>query len=167
MARDQPDGIVVVVIPSGEASFADFYRREFASQVRRAALLIGDNDVAHDVVHDAFIGIYRRWGTLENPGGYLARSVLNGCRDLGRRRSAHRHAIVGLAGVGRSPGDLETPDVLGDAIGKLPFNQRAAIVLRYYGGMTNSEIAVEIGCPTGSVGPWIDRALTTLRKAMR
>jgi DNA-directed RNA polymerase specialized sigma24 family protein len=48
----------------------------------------------------------------------------------------------------------------------LPFEQRAVIVLRFYAGLGNAEIAHALRCPTGSVGPWIDRALTRLRKEL-
>ena len=49
-----------------------------------------------------------------------------------------------------------------DALATLPPRQREVLVLRYYGGLTTAEIAAELGCATGSVGPWIDRALTYL-----
>jgi DNA-directed RNA polymerase specialized sigma24 family protein len=48
----------------------------------------------------------------------------------------------------------------------LPFNQRAVVVLRFYVGLNNVEIAEALGCATGSVGPWLDRALKQLRKVM-
>jgi RNA polymerase sigma factor (sigma-70 family) len=41
------------------------------------------------------------------------------------------------------------------------------VVLRYYAGLTTDEIASELGCPPGSVGPWIHRALAKLRKALQ
>jgi DNA-directed RNA polymerase specialized sigma24 family protein len=41
------------------------------------------------------------------------------------------------------------------------------VVLRFYGGLTTEEIAQALGCAPGSVGPWITRALTKLRKALR
>ena len=50
------------------ARFAAFYKTELAGQVRRAALLIGDRDDARDLVHDAFIEVYRRWDELDEPG---------------------------------------------------------------------------------------------------
>jgi DNA-directed RNA polymerase specialized sigma24 family protein len=61
-------------------AFADFYRLELDAQVRRAVLLLGSSDIANDVVHDAFIAVYRRWDTLDEPGPYLHMAVLNGCR---------------------------------------------------------------------------------------
>lgn len=145
-------------------AFGDFYRLELDAQVRRAVLLLGSNDVANDVVHDAFVAVYRRWDTLEDPGPYLHTAVLNGCRGVHRRLSRQRRLLPRL--VDRtSPGSVD--DHLDDLLAQLPFNQRAAVVLRYYGGLTTDEIARELGCAPGSVGPWINRALAKLRKALQ
>ena len=150
--------------PGGEAeSFDSFYAREFRPQVRRAVLLVGSNDAANDVVHDAFVRLYPRWGSLENPGGYLNRSVLNGARDHARRSAVRSRALPRLV----DPGSEEPVDYLDDALMALPFNHRAALVLRYVVGLTTAEIAHELECAPGSVGPWIDRAMRQLRKALR
>ena len=150
--------------PTSDAAFTEFYDREFDAQVRRAALLVDSVEVADDVVHDAFVAVYRRWGALDSPGGYLGRSVLNGCRDVYRRRDSQRRLLVRL--VDRASHD-EIIDVLDDVLRALPFNQRAAVVLRFYGQLTTDEIASQLGCAPGSVGPWIDRALTKLRKVLQ
>lgn len=56
--------------------------------------------------------------------------------------------------------------ILLDVVSRLPFNQRAAIVLRFYAGMTETEIAAALDVPTGSIGPWTKRALTTMNKEL-
>jgi RNA polymerase sigma factor (sigma-70 family) len=145
-----------------QADFADFYGRELAGQVRRAALLLGSAEQANDVVHDAFVAVYRRWDELGEPGPYLNVAVLNGCRAVHRRRSRYDRLVPRLFERATSAPD----DVLADVLGRLPFNHRAAVVLRYYGGLTTDEIASSLGCAPGSVGPWIDRALAAMRKAL-
>jgi RNA polymerase sigma factor (sigma-70 family) len=150
---------------AGDDAFAAFYRAEHDGQVRRAFLLVGSSEVANDVVHDAFLAVYRRWGDIDEPGPYLNRAVLNGCRDVGRRRSRDARVLPRLAAAADG-GPAEAGDPLDDALGALPFNQRAAVVLRYYGQLTVAEIADALGCPRGSVGPWIHRALETLRRAL-
>lgn len=144
-------------------SFGSFYSREYGAQVRRAVLLVGSNEAANDVVHDAFVRLYPRWGSVENPGGYLNRSVLNGARDHARRSEVRNRALPRLV----DPGAVEPVDYLDDALMALPFNHRAALVLRYVVGLTTAEIADELECAPGSVGPWIDRAMRQLRKALK
>jgi len=145
-------------------AFGDFYRLELDAQVRRAVLLLGSNDIANDVVHDAFIAVYRRWETLDEPGPYLHMTVLNGCRGIHRQRSRQRRLLPRFVDRGAP---ASTDEHLDDLLAALPFNQRAAVVLRFYGGLTTEEIARVLGCAAGSVGPWIHRALATLRKALQ
>lgn len=146
-----------------KAAFGDFYRVELDAQVRRAVLLLGSNDIANDVVHDAFIAVYRRWDALDRPGPYLSMTVLNGCRGVHRQRSRQRRLLPRF--VDHAAPALD--EHLDDLLAALPFNQRAAVVLRFYAGLTTDEIAREMGCAAGSVGPWINRALATLRKALQ
>src|SRR5262245_22633570 len=147
-----------------EVAFADFYRLELEGQVRRAVLLLGSNDIANDVVHDAFIAVYRHWNSLDEPGPYLHTTVLNACRGVHRQRSRHRRLLPRFVDRGAP---ASTDEYLDDLLAELPFNQRAAVVLRFYGGLTTEEIARELGCAPGSVGPWISRALAKLRKALQ
>ena len=71
--------------PTSQSAFVAFYERELGPQVRRATLLVGSPEAGHDLVHDAFVEVYRRWGELREPGPYLGRAVLNRCRDHFRR----------------------------------------------------------------------------------
>jgi RNA polymerase sigma factor (sigma-70 family) len=171
---DPKSGVTVAArSPARDAAFAAFYRRELERQARRAFLLLGSNDAADDVVHDAFVAVYLRWDSIEAPGPYLNRVVLNGCRDVGRRRARGERAIARLgAGGGAGGGEREGAgghdgtEVLDDVLAILPFNQRAAVVLRYYAQLSIDEIADALGCRRGSVGPWISRALKSMRKVL-
>lgn len=145
-----------------EAAFAEFFDVEFAGQFHRAVFLLRDRGAAEDVVHDAFVQVWRRWSDIAEPGPYLNRCVLNGCRDHSasrRRRWTHdRTAHVEQHDA--------TADELFDVLARLPFNQRCAVVLRFYVGMSIDEIAHAMDCPVGSVGPWIQRAKQQLLKEL-
>lgn len=143
--------------------FRALYEREHSAQVRRAALMLRSTEQAHDVVHDAMAELYSRWATIAQPGAYLNRAVLNRCRDATRRARVHRRSLLRLVDRPASP---PPDDPLGDLLDRLPFNQRAVVVLRFYAGCSIAETAEALGCPQGSVGPWIDRALATLREQL-
>lgn len=140
--------------------FDDFYRRELAGQVRRAAFIVGSSAQANDVVHDAFVAVYGRWSTIADPGPYLNRCVINGCRDALRRRR---------------PLPAPPPDFVGDRaddvalweeLRRLPGRQRAAVVLRYWEGLTETEIATLLDIRPGTVGPLLTRAMRTMKVAL-
>jgi RNA polymerase sigma factor (sigma-70 family) len=151
-SRDQP-------VEPQTGDFAAFYQAEVARQVRSATLILGSRPAAQDVVHDVFAEVLQRWdGGIADPGPYVQRAVVNRCRDALRRSAvARRHRSL------FRPEDVPAIDVpLYDALATLPFKHRTAVVLRYYLGLTEVEIAVHLGCPIGSVGPWIRRGLDRL-----
>ncbi|MCP5066778.1 MAG: sigma-70 family RNA polymerase sigma factor [bacterium] len=145
----------------GSGDFDEFFEAEYGPQTRRAYLLIGDLDAAHDVVAGAMERVYGRWAQVRDPGSYLNRCVLNGCRDWGRRRSR----VVAVSSVPDAATRSEDlPVDLALILLELPFRQRAALVMRFYGGFSERRIADELGCRPGTVGPLISRGLKRLRK---
>lgn len=103
-----------------DVEFTAFDRAEHDGQVRWAALLVGSDEAANDIVHDALVEVLRRWDMISHPGSYLNRGVLNGCRDRVRNdkvvADAHRRLAAGQTD--------STDDVLYDVIARLPFNHR-------------------------------------------
>ena len=126
--------------------------------VRLAVLLVDDLETAEDVVQDAFAGLHRRWATLASPDaavGYLRTSVVNGSRSVLRKRRTVRDAVVPTDVEGGAPDSSlllaeEHREVLA-AIGRLPDRQREVIVLRYWSGLTEAEIAAALGISVGAV----------------
>ena len=147
------------------SEFVAFYEREYLPQVRRALLLTGSEVVAEDVVHQAFTAVWDRWDSIDQPGAYLNRCVINAIRDHQRGQVRDR-AVVALSS-GEGAVSAEPPEFLSDVLMELPLNQRAVIVLRYFGGLRDVEIAAALDCPEGSVGPWARRALDTLERELR
>ena len=109
----------------------------------------------------------RRWDSIDNPPGYLRVAVVNGARSWGRRR---RRGVTVEAGFG-----VETVARLGldadaiamrTALASLRLAEREAIVLRYYAGMTDTQIAISVGRPVGTVKSLIHRGLGRLKEAL-
>lgn len=64
--------------------------------VRLAKVMLGDQSMAEDVVQDAFVGMYRKWASMQDRDkalGYLRTSVLNGCRTAHRNRTRRDRAL--------------------------------------------------------------------------
>ena len=143
--------------------FVDFYRREYPSAVRLAWLLTGEASLCEDVVQDAFARALPRFDTILNPSAYIRASVVNDCHERFRRRTREERR---LRLVEPRPVDVtaDRPDELADALSRLPNRQRAAIVLRYWNDLPESEIAAELRVRPSTVRTLIHRALETLRK---
>ena len=157
--------VAPTVAPINE-EFERFYRREHDGQVRRAYLMLGSSAAAHDVVADAFLAVLRQWDGIEHPGPYLNRCVLNGCRDLHRIAPRERLTAHPIDGAAEQPTPVDGTSDMTDQLLGLPFRQRAAIVLRYYGGYRETEIARYLDCRPGTVGSLIHRGLGSLRTAL-
>lgn len=142
-------------------SFEEFYAVEFDEQARRAVLLLGDREAAFDVVQTAFVAVFQRYDEVSEPGRYLNTAVLNGCRDHARRTKVRR-----IHAASSDEPTIAGYEILSDVLMQLPFNQRAAVVLKFYGGLNENEIAERLECPPGSIGPWIHRALKTLGRKL-
>lgn len=165
-ASPPPRPTVSVPAPSAPlvavgAEFDDLYRAEHEPMVRLAFLLCGDRETALEVVHDAFVVTCERWSRLDRPGAYLRTTVVNRCRDLGRRRRFRSDAPVPDR-ADSAGGD----DYLADAIAALPPKRRAAVVLRYYLDLSEAEIAATLGVRPGTVKSLLSRGLDQLRRSL-
>jgi RNA polymerase sigma factor (sigma-70 family) len=166
------------VTPVDHDDFEQFFAAGHDDQVRRAFLLVGSAATAHDVVAEAYLSVYRRWGQLDDAEHYLNRCVTNGCRDVYRRRGRWAKLISARpldhdgAGVDAATVDgsidqwTEARVELAEALAILPYRQRAAIVLRFYGRESEAAIADALGCRPGTVGSLIHRGLGRLRKEL-
>lgn len=127
--------------------------------VRLAYLITGNFHAAEEIVHDAFLSTARRSAQVGNVEGYLHVSVVNGSRGWLRRREVERrHATPTV------PGTVTAPDELWDVLERLKPKQRTALVLRFYEGLPDAEIASVLGCRPPTVRTLIRRALAALRK---
>ena len=139
--------------------FDDFYAERWPYAFRLAALMTHDAEAGADIAQDVFANMSRRWATIERPDAYLQRSLTNASsnwRRTGLRAERKQHLLV-------VRGDDEVPfDGLAEAVARLPFRQRAVVVLRYYADMSEAEIARALDCRPGTVKSLSARALATL-----
>lgn len=145
-----------------DPGFDVLYRDARAPMIRLAFLLLGSRAVAEDVVHDAFIAVHERWSDIDNPGGYLRRTVVNGALAWRRRRD-HEERLFAVIGEPPATGD-PVVDPMWDAIGRLDPDRRAVVVLRYWADLPHAEIADLLHCPVATIRTRLHRALAELRK---
>jgi RNA polymerase sigma factor (sigma-70 family) len=146
----------------GAPSFAEFCRQELDWARRLAYVMTGDRASADDIAQEALTRVCKRFAGLENPRAYLRVVIVNLSRR--HRRAAGRAAQLteGDDVVAVSP---ESAEVL-DLIDRLPGRQRAVLVLRYYDGLSETEIASVLRCRPGTVKSLASRALRRLREEL-
>lgn len=152
--------------------FADYVARQRPALMRFATMLTCEAWQAEDLVSDVLTRAYGRWdriSRLDQPHAYVRRMVLNSYLSW-RKRNARMLPRADLeADVESSPDQTAAHaecDAMFRRLAALPRRQRAAVVLRFYAGMADREIAAEMGCREGTVRGHISRALTALRIEM-
>ena len=139
-----------------------WYRQYWAGLVKSAWLMCGSREVAEDVVHDAFVRLYRSGVAPDKPLAYLRRTVVNLLVDSSRRSRLAHAASAEESIMGLEVDEMETWRY----VNKLPLRQRQALVLRYLDDMTVEGIAEVMYCSVAAVKSLIHRGLESLREEM-
>jgi RNA polymerase sigma-70 factor (sigma-E family) len=139
--------------------------------VRLASLLVMDRHTAEDVVQDAFAALHQRWRSLDDPHAalaYLRRSVLNNCRSVLRRRRTRNNYVppipVPEPGADQAVLRADEQRRVVAALRRLPLRKREALVLRYWAGLSDAEIAATLGIKATTVRSTISRGLDQLEQ---
>jgi len=146
--------------------------------------VIGREEDARDVAQETFLRAFRALKGFKGQAkfsSWLYRITLNLCRDWIRRerrtpvvQAPEGVDVIEMAGEStpsESIEDLVSRHQLGRAVGKamsqLPEEQRTAIILKEYHGLTFQEIADLLDCPLSTVKTRLYQGLTVLRKQLR
>jgi RNA polymerase sigma factor (sigma-70 family) len=137
---------------------AVLFRERQAELVHLASLLLGSRAAAEDVVQDVFTRLCARDLLLAGDAAlpYARAAVVNGCRGVLRRHSMiRRRDTPDLALTYGSAEDevlkMEERRAVLKALGGLPQRRREVLVLRYWLGLSESEIASMLGISVGTV----------------
>jgi RNA polymerase sigma-70 factor (sigma-E family) len=158
---------------AADDTLTGIYLDEYWSLVRLAVLLLHDVPAAEDVVQDTFIAMQSRWPRLrdqEKALSYLRFSVANRSRSVLRHRAVvdkntPRHLPDQPSAEAAAITVLERSAVI-DALHGLPDRQREALVLRYYAGLSEAEIAATMGISKGAVKTHTARGIATLKSVL-
>ena len=152
-----------------DIEYVAFVEANWDRYLRLARLLTGDRHRGEELLQDCLVRLYVRWRRVAGKGDphpYLRRMLVNGNVSWWRRR--RREQLVGI------PPEFETPAATGrehredlrQALLRLPYRQRAVVVLRHYEDLTERETASVLGCTIGTVKSQNARALARLRELL-
>lgn len=180
VAAPTVDNALLVRIAAGDqTAFADLYDRLSGLLLAVARRILGDSAEAEDVVHDAFVSIWEKAAAFDpargSPAAWAVTLVRNRAIDRLRARVRRGELLAASA-----PDDLGHHEPAGDeaplaadlaersalvrsALSDLPAEQRRALELAFFSGLTHDQIARRLDSPLGTVKARIRRGLLALR----
>ena len=154
-----------------DGSFAAFVADQAPALVRTAVLLTGDRTEGADLAAAALGDVHRRWGALPAADrAEAARRALFAEHPRWHRRTQLREAVAAtplLRGLSLAP--VPAPPVRGaltTALGRLPAQQRAVLVLRLGEGRSVPETAAALDVPAEDVAPALLRGLARVEELL-
>jgi RNA polymerase sigma-70 factor (ECF subfamily) len=164
-----------------QAAQEQLFQRHWRRMYRAAYLIVQDAGVAEDVAQEAFLAAIRaldRFDLRRPLGPWLHRIAVNRAIDLVRAREL-RSEVGGEALERVGPDEQRAipdrvsaghgaplTDQLAAAVGALPLEQRAVVVMRYLLDYTPGEIARALELPRGTVNSRLRRGLDRLAAAL-
>ncbi|HEX8141651.1 MAG TPA: sigma-70 family RNA polymerase sigma factor [Pyrinomonadaceae bacterium] len=157
------------------ASLYDRYRLILFGLILR---ILHSRPEAEDVLQDVFIQVWKKAADFNEERGRpftwlvtLARSrAIDRLRSLSsRQRVADEFVQDAPESISDSEADAfqsEQREVVRDALRELPSDQRQALVLAYFEGLTQTEIAAKLGAPLGTVKTRMRSGMTKLRELL-
>jgi RNA polymerase sigma factor (sigma-70 family) len=146
------------------------YERHALRAFRFAYVVTGNREQAEDLTQEAFSRAFARIETIQDSeafGGYLRTTLLNLARAQHRRGRLERLSLLRSARRELTNADglpsVEERERLWIALHRLPYRQRAALVLRYYEDLSEREAARTLGVSMASLKGLVARGIGTLR----
>ncbi len=181
--RERIDAQLVQRMADGDrGALAELYDRFAGPLLGAAARIVRDQAEAQDVVHDAFVAMWEKAGTFDTARGnafaWAVTLVRNRAIDRVRMRRRRSELLDEAApsdlgydeGAGLTGGDSAA---LGDearairaAVATLPLEQKRAVELAFFSGLTQEQIARQLAEPLGTVKARIRRGLLKLRDTL-
>jgi len=146
----------------------EFARTELRSLLQFSRVLTGDRGLAEDIVQEVLMRLHMRadrLASIDNLPAYARRMVVNEFVSWGRKwfRMVPTSILDEPAPQPDHADEHADRDSLRARLSRLPRKQQAVLALRYYVGLSDNQIADELGCSPGTVRTHASRGLATLR----
>ena len=176
LAHLPDEALLALIARGGEDALAELYDRFGGVSYRLAYRILRDQVLAQDAVQEAFLAAWRTAVAFDPQRGkastWLLTLVHRRAVDLVRREDRRRGDPLEGAPVPGTESTDETAAVreqrraVQAALAQLPAEQREALELAYYGGLTQTELAERLGVPLGTVKSRMFAALGRLRELL-
>jgi RNA polymerase sigma-70 factor, ECF subfamily len=154
-------------VAKGARGFEEFFGSEHARLFGALCLVTGDRHEAEEIMQDAFLRLWERWdrvSALDDLSSYLFRTAMNVFRNRYRRAALGVRKTLSLTPSEDAFATVEDRDVVVRALRGLTPDQRAAVVLTGYAGLTSEEAGKVLGMRAGTVRTLATRARASMRE---
>jgi RNA polymerase sigma-70 factor, ECF subfamily len=183
--REDPDRSLMARVEARDAdALAELYDRHAGKLLGLARRILGDGGEAEEVLQEVFLFAWRSASSFDPARGQVVTWLLIATRSraidrLRARRPASRPELKSLEDVPASDSPAAADDVEAassgrqwevicrSAVSQLPADQRRALELAYFEGLTHQEIAARTSTPLGTVKTRVRLGLMKLRERMR
>jgi RNA polymerase sigma-70 factor (ECF subfamily) len=173
-------GFLARIAAGDQSALAELYDASSAKVFGLAMKILGDRDAAEEVTVDVYTQVWRKIASYDaqrgTPGSWLMTMTKNRAIDGFRSRYLERGRQVPLDEAAELPGHEATPEqysaglerqrLVQAALAVLSTEQRQAIALAYYWGMSQSEIADRLKLPLGTVKTRMRLGMIRLREVL-
>ena len=170
--------LLKAIVARNEAALAQLYDRYRTILFGLLMRILNNREEAEDVLQEVFLQVWRKAADFDESRGRpftwlvtLARS--RGIDRLRTLASRERVAEAGAREVSEEISDAATDafkseqrGLVSDALAKLPDEQKRPIMLAYFDGLTQSEIATRLGAPLGTVKTRMRTGMIRLREML-
>jgi RNA polymerase sigma factor (sigma-70 family) len=174
LAHLSDEALLSLVAASDEDALAELYDRFGRVAYGLALRILRDETLAQDAVQEAFLGVWRSADRFlaerAKASTWILTLVHRRAVDLVRREDRRRGEPLDSAPEPAAPETTEDEATLGfqrrvvqEALAQLSPEQRQALELGYYGGLTQSELAEQLGQPLGTIKSRMFSGLSRLR----
>lgn len=173
-------GLLARIAVGDQSALAELYDASSPKVFGLAMKILGDHAAAEETTLDVYTQVWRRISTYDpergTPGSWLMTLAKHRAIDRFRSSYLERGRQVPLEQAAELPGREETPEqysaglerqrLVQDALATLSADQRQAIALAYYWGMSQSEVADQLKLPLGTVKTRIRLGMIKLREVL-
>lgn len=161
-----------------EAAFAEIYRRTGGKLYAMALSILRDRALAEEALQEALVDVWRGAGSFRPQRGHALGWLVTVTRNRALRVARRR----GAESAGRADELPQMPDTAADplqvlerradgaalarCLRALEADQRRAILLAYYRGLSQRQLAERLDRPLGTVKSWIRRGLAGLKRCL-
>jgi RNA polymerase sigma factor (sigma-70 family) len=174
LAHLTDEALISLVASSDDGALAELYDRFGRVAYGLALRILRDEALAQDAVQEAFLAVWhsadRFLAERAKASTWILTLVHRRSVDLVRREDRRRGEPLERAPEAATTSTAEDEVALGfqrrvvqEALRRLPAEQREALELGYYGGLTQSELAERLGQPLGTIKSRMFAGLTRLR----